>query len=176
MTTKNIALTAVMTAVTCVLAPISIPIGPVPITLTNFAIFLGLYILGTKGEMISYIAYMLIGLAGVPVFSGFTGGPGKIVGPTGGYVIGFVPTLLLAGIMMDKANGKIISDFLAMALGMVVCYTFGTLWLAYQGQMGFMQALLLGVIPFIPGDLIKIALAAFFGTRIRGQLHKAGLQ
>jgi len=175
MTTKTIALIAVMTAVTCVLAPLSIPIGPVPISLTNLAIYFGLYILGTKKETISYLVYMLIGLAGVPVFSGFTGGPGKLLGPTGGYIIGFVPMAILAGLVIDKTKGKLIPSLLAMVAGTAVCYVFGTVWLAYQGQMDFMKALFLGVIPFIPGDLIKMVLAAFFGLRIRKQLHKAGL-
>ena len=76
--TKTMALIAVMTALTCVLAPLSIPIGPVPISLTNLAIYFGLYILGMKLETISYIVYLLIGFVGVPVFSGFTGGAGKV--------------------------------------------------------------------------------------------------
>lgn len=175
MTTKTIALIAVMTAVTCVLAPLSIPIGPVPISLTNLAIYFGLYILGTKKETISYIVYMLIGLVGVPVFSGFTGGPGKLIGPTGGYIIGFVPMAILAGLVIEKTKGKPIPSFLAMVAGTAVCYALGTIWLAYQGQMDFMKALWAGVIPFIPGDLIKMILAAFFGPRIRKQLNKAGL-
>ncbi len=175
MTTKTIAMIAVMTAVTCVLAPLSIPIGPVPISLTNLAIYFGLYILGTRKETISYLVYMLIGLAGVPVFSGFTGGPGKLIGPTGGYIIGFVPMAILAGLVIDKTKGKLVPCLLAMVAGTAVCYVFGTIWLAYQGQMDFMKALFLGVIPFIPGDLIKMVLAAFFGPRIRKQLNKAGL-
>ncbi|MDE6434540.1 MAG: biotin transporter BioY [Lachnospiraceae bacterium] len=176
LTTKNIALIAVMTAVTCVLAPLSIPIGPVPISLTTVAIYFGLYILGTKRETISCIVYMLIGLAGLPVFSGFTGGPGKLIGPTGGYMMGFVPMAIIAGLVIDKTNGKFILDFLAMVAGTAVCYAFGTIWLAYQGQMDFTKALFLGVIPFIPGDLIKMVLAAFFGARIRNQLNRAGLR
>ena len=78
-----------MTAVICVLAPFSLPIGPVPISLTNLAIYFVLYMLGVKRGTISYLVYLLIGLVGVPVFSGFTSGPGKLFGPTGGYLIGY---------------------------------------------------------------------------------------
>lgn len=79
MSVKTIAVIGVLTAVTCILAPLSIPIGDVPISLTNLVIYFGLYILGTRRETVSYIVYLLIGLVGVPVFSGFTAGPAKNV-------------------------------------------------------------------------------------------------
>ena len=173
--TKTIALIAVMTAVACVLAPLSIPIGPVPISLTNFAIYFALYILGMKKGTISYVVYLAIGLVGVPVFSGFTGGPGKLIGPTGGYLIGFIPMAIIAGILIDKYNGKFVQSMIGMVVGTIVCYALGTVWLAYQAQMDFMAALWAGVIPFIPGDLIKMVLAAFFGPKIRKALNVAGL-
>ena len=88
--TYEITITALMTAVTCILAPMSIPIGPVPISFTNLAIYLSLYLLVWKKGTISYLIYLLIGLVGLPVFSGFTGGPAKLAGPTGGYIIGFI--------------------------------------------------------------------------------------
>lgn len=75
--TYEITMTALMAAVTCILAPLSIPIGPVPISFTNLAIYLSLYLLGWKRGTISYLVYLLIGLVGVPVFSGFTGGIGQ---------------------------------------------------------------------------------------------------
>ena len=75
-----------MAAVTCILAPLSVPIGPVPISLTNFAIYLSLYLLDWKKGTLSYLIYLLLGLVGLPVFSGFTGGLAKLAGPTGGYI------------------------------------------------------------------------------------------
>lgn len=174
-TTQTIALIAVMTAVTCVLAPLSLPIGPVPISLTNLAIYFALYILGMKKGIISYVAYLVIGLVGVPVFSGFTGGPGKLIGPTGGYLIGFIPMALIAGIFIDKFHGKFIQSMIGMVIGTIVCYALGTAWLAYQAQMDFAAALGAGVIPFIPGDLIKMVLAALLGPQIQKALNVAGL-
>lgn len=86
--TYAMVVTALMAAVTCILAPLSVPIGPVPISLTNFAIYLSLYLLDWKKGTLSYLIYLLLGLVGLPVFSGFTGGLAKLAGPTGGYIIG----------------------------------------------------------------------------------------
>ena len=152
--------TALMAAVTCILAPMSIPIGPVPISLTNLAIYLSLYLLGWKWGTVSYLVYVVIGAVGVPVFSGFTGGLGKLAGPTGGYIVGFVPMAVLAGLVIDRYRR---------------CYAFGTAWFCFVMDSTPMAALSLCVIPFIPGDLVKMALAMWVGPLIRGRLAKAGL-
>lgn len=125
--TYALAMTALMAAVTCVLAPMAIPIGPVPISLTNLAIYLSLYLLGWKWGTASYVVYMLIGMVGVPVFSGFTGGLGKLAGPTGGYIIGFVPMAVLAGLVIDHSRNRAV-QFVGMAAATAVCYAFGTAW------------------------------------------------
>ena len=104
--TYAITVTALMTAVTCILAPLSIPIGPVPISLTNLAIYISLYLLGWKRGTISYLIYLLIGLVGIPVFSGFTGGPAKLAGPTGGYIIGFIAMAIIIFIRSPGINGN----------------------------------------------------------------------
>ena len=87
-TTVNMVMMALFAAVTCVLAPLAVPIGPVPISLTNLVIYISLYVLGWKQGTITYIVYLLLGLAGLPVFSGFESGIGKFAGPTGGYLAG----------------------------------------------------------------------------------------
>ena len=102
--TYEITMTALMAAVTCILAPLSIPIGPVPISFTNLAIYLSLYLLGWKRGTISYLIYLLLGLVGLPVFSGFTGGPAKLAGPTGGYIIGFIVMAIIAGLVIDNCH------------------------------------------------------------------------
>lgn len=165
---------AVMTAVTCVLAPLSIPIGPVPISLTNFAIFLSLYVLDWKWATGSYLCYLVIGMVGMPVFSGFAGGLGKIVGPTGGYLVGFVPMAIVTGMILDRKPGRTV-QFLAMVLGTVICYVFGTAWFCWQSGTPLMAALSACVFPFIPGDLIKILVCMAFGPMLRKQLVKAKL-
>lgn len=91
LSTKTIALIGVMTAVICILGPLSVPLpfSPVPLSLTTFALYLAIYVLGTKMSLICYFLYLLIGFVGVPVFSSFSAGPAKLLGPTGGYLIGF---------------------------------------------------------------------------------------
>lgn len=173
--TYQMAVIGVMSAVICILGPLSIPIGVVPISFTNLAIYFTLYTLGMKKGTISYIIYMLIGFAGVPVFSNFSGGPSKLFGPTGGYIIGFIFMALIAGFFIDKFFDRWYLCFAGMVLGTAMCYVFGTAWLAYQANFSASAALAAGVIPFIPGDLAKILIAAFIGPQIRKSLIKAKL-
>ncbi|MCD8039549.1 MAG: biotin transporter BioY [Lachnospiraceae bacterium] len=174
--TKTLALIGVMTAVTCILGPLSIPlpISPVPISLTNLAIYFSLYVLGMKKGTVSYLIYLLIGFIGLPVFSSFTSGPAKLLGPTGGYLIGFIFMALIGGFVIDR-TGNVPVCFIGLVIATAVCYMFGTAWLAYQGGMTFYAALAAGVIPFIPGDLAKIVIAMLAGPQIRKRLRKAGL-
>lgn len=172
---REMALIAVMAAVTCVLGPLSVPIGVVPISFTNLAVYLAIYVLGCKRGTISYIVYLLIGLVGVPVFSSFTGGVGKLFGPTGGYLIGFIFMALICGWFIDKFDCKLVPSFVGMVLGTIVCYVFGTVWLAYQAGVSFYAALAAGVLPFIIGDLVKMVIAAVIGPQVRRQLARAGL-
>lgn len=153
---------------------LSIPIGEVPISFTNLVIYFTLYLLGWKRASVSYIVYMLIGMVGVPVFSGFAGGLGKLAGPTGGYIIGFLPMAVIAGLVIDHTHSRIL-QLLGMVLGTAVCYALGTAWFCFSTNTGVMAALWMCVIPFIVGDLVKMALAMTMGPMIRGRLEKAGL-
>ena len=173
-TLKTMVMIGVMTAITCILAPLSLPIGPVPISLTNLVIYFSLYLLGMKKASISYLIYLLIGLIGVPVFSGFSSGPSKLFGSTGGYLIGFIFMTLIAGWGVDKFWNKWYLCLLGMILGTIVCYGLGTIWLAQQMALTAKAALWAGVIPFIPGDLIKIGIAMVLGPQIKKRLIKAG--
>ena len=160
---------ALMTAVTCILAPLSIPIGPVPISLTNFAIYLSLYLLDWKKGTISYFIYLLLGFAGLPVFSGFTGGVAKLAGPTGGYIVGFIPMAIIAGFVIDHYKKRWL-QLVAMIVGTLVCYALGTVWFCFQANYTVSAALAVCVIPFIPADLIKMVLAMSIGPEIRKRL------
>lgn len=175
MSVKTIAVIGVLTAVTCILAPLSIPIGDVPISLTNLVIYFGLYILGTRRETVSYIVYLLIGLVGVPVFSGFTAGPAKMFGPTGGYLIGFIPLAVIAGFFIEKSGRKLVLSMIGMILGTAVCYIFGTVWYVLVMKTSVQAALTMCVYPFIVFDIIKMVLAAWIGPQIHGRLVQAGL-
>lgn len=173
--TRTMVMISLMAAVTCILGPLSlaIPISPVPITLTNLAVYFSIYVLGGKRGTISLLIYLLIGLVGVPVFSGFTGGPAKLLGPTGGYLIGFIFMAMICGLFIDRTENRIL-QLIGMCLGTAVCYLFGTAWLAKVAGMSFGAALSAGVIPFIPGDLAKIVLALIIGSTIRERLRQAG--
>lgn len=165
-------LTAVMTAVICVLGPMSLPIGPVPISLTNLAIYVTMYVLGTKRGTIAYCLYMLIGLVGVPVFSGFSGGPGKLFGPTGGYIIGFLPMAFVIGLFIDRYWKNRIACIAVMEAATWIPYLLGTAWLAYSAGMSFTAALAAGVTPFIMLDLIKMAIAGILGPELKTRLAR----
>ena len=174
---RQLAVIGLMTAVTCILGPLSLPLpfSPVPISLTNLAIYFAVYVLGTKKGALSYIIYLLIGLAGVPVFSAFTSGPGKLLGPTGGYLIGFLFMALISGLFIDRHPSGMIFHLAGMALGTAVCYLFGTVWLSIQASIPFSAALAAGVIPFLPADAAKIVIAMAAGAQVRRRLMRAGM-
>ena len=106
--TKFLTLTGLMTAVICIVGPLSLPLpaSPVPVTLTNFAIYIAVYVLGLKAGTVSCLIYLCLGAAGLPVFSALSGGIGKLAGPTGGYLIGFLFLALIQGALMRRFSGK----------------------------------------------------------------------
>ena len=169
-----LAMTAVMTAVTCVLAPMSIFIGEVPITLTNLVIYFSLYLLGWKRGSASVVVYILVGMVGMPVFSGFAGGLGKLVGATGGYIVGFVVMALIAGWVIDHTARRVL-HMGGMILGTLACYALGTAWYCFLTHNPLQAALWTCVIPFIPFDLAKMVAAAVLGPVLRERLVRAGL-
>ncbi len=175
MKVKTITTCALFAALMCILGPLSIPIGPVPISLTGLVIYSAVMILGTKPAAISYIIYLLLGIAGLPVFSGFQGGIAKLAGPTGGYLVGNLLMILVCGFIMEKSNRNVIITLLGMILGTAVNYFFGTAWFVILMECDIPYALGLCVWPFIPFDLVKMLIAVFLGKGIRSTLIKAGV-
>lgn len=167
-------MTALMSAVTCVLAPLAIPIGPVPVTLVNLVIYLSLYLLGGRLACFSCLVYVLLGLAGMPVFAGFTGGAGKLLGPTGGYILGYLVMSAISGVFVDRFGSRVLHG-VGMVLGSALCYGLGTIWYCISAQTNPAAALTLCVLPFIPGDAVKIGIALTLGPILRQRLDKAGL-
>lgn len=172
-TTRRLVLIAMVTAVTCILAPfaIPIPVSPVPISLTNLVLLISIYVLGWKDATISFLVYLLLGAAGLPVFSGFAGGLGKIAGPTGGYLVGFIFMTIIAGFFVGRFPDKRLLITAGIVLATAVTYIFGTAWLAYQMEIPFTAALSIGVIPYLPGDTAKIILAVITGPILRSRLN-----
>ena len=126
--------------------------------------------LHTVVERSSYILYLLLGICGLPVFSGFSGGIGKLAGPTGGYLAGFIFLILIAGFFMKIFPKKKTLTILGMVLGMAATYIFGTLWLAAQMELSFTAALSVGVLPYLLGDAVKIAAASIVGPILQNRL------
>lgn len=157
---------ALLTAVFCVLAPFTIylPFGPVGVTLGSFLAYLTGFLLGVKWSCISVFLYLCIGFAGIPVFSGYTAGAGVLFGPTGGFLLGYIPCGALVGLFSEKsiAGKKGLPGFLlGMISGTVVLYLTGTLWFlfVYGGASSPGEAIAACVLPFLPADMVKIIFA-----------------
>lgn len=171
---------ALMAALICIFAPMSVPIGPIPVSLTNLILYFAIFIIGTRGTLISFIVYLLIGMVGLPVFSGYSGGVAKLVGPTGGYLVGFIPMIIIMGICYKTFSDKgkamdITATMLGMIVGTIVVYALGTVWFVFQMECELGYALSVCVIPFIPFDLGKMVIANILGRRVRKILKAQGM-
>ena len=161
-----IVLVGVFVAIISICAWISIPMVPIPITLQILGVFITASILGAKLGTVSIIIYILLGAVGLPVFSNFTGGFGILLSPTGGFIIGFIFTALTVGIITSFKN-SILTNTLAMLLGLLLCYLFGTLWYCIYANVDFITAVLVCVVPFLIGDAVKIATASILVTKLK---------
>ena len=140
---------------------------PVPITLQTFAVFLSLLILGAKKGTASVIAYLLLGLVGLPVFSGFHSGLSALLSPTGGYVLGLFLICLIFAVLNKVFKGRF--KILSLITGLIICYLTGTLWyVIFTGEKSFFAVLTVTVLPFIIPDIIKLFLAYIIAKRIKG--------
>ena len=140
------------------MANIRIPLWPVPITMQTFGVFLIAFFFGSRKGFLAILAYVLAGLVGFSVFAGYKSGIAVFLGPTAGYIIGFLFMVLVVGLMIEKGYGRSKSSVLfCMLVGEVILYIFGLtgLWL-YLGNVSFIKVLMLGFVPFIIGDVLKI--------------------
>ena len=155
--TKFLSYCAFFAALTAVLSQISVPIGPVPINLALMAPVIGAALYGIKAGVLSQAVYILLGAVGLPVFAGFKGGLSVLLGPTGGYITGYLLCAAVVGFLTRKR--KTAARYItAAAAGTLICYFFGTLWFTYLQKTNFIAALSLCVFPFLPGDTVKIIL------------------
>lgn len=169
----SMTLMALMTALICVLSPLSIQLpGQVPISPAFAVIYLAVYLLGGVKGTICCALYLLIGLIGIPVFSGFGSGIGKLAGPTGGYLVGYIFLAAVCGAALYIGRGRIWVYIIGMALGGLAAYLFGSLWFMYSMQTSLKYTLSVCVYPFIPFDLAKIAAVAVLGPILKKQLRR----
>ncbi len=166
--TRDMTLIAVMAALICLAGPLTVAIGPIPLSLATFAVYLAGATLGAKRGTLAVALYMLIGAVGVPVFSGFSGGLQKLAGVTGGYLVGYLPCAWLTGLGAGGEEEKGIWRLPAMmALGTAALYALGTAWFMFLTKNPLGAALGMCVLPFLPGDAVKIAAATLLARPVR---------
>lgn len=169
-------LSALFAALTAVCSWISVPLPftPVPINLATLAVFMAGGILGPKYGLMAECVYVLCGFFGLPVFAGFRGGPSVLIGPTGGFIAGYLICALAAGILVEKIyksglNGtrRVILVILSLITGLFCCYALGMMWFMHLTGSGLLEGLMACVVPFLIGDSLKIALATVLIDRLR---------
>ncbi|MCM1008709.1 MAG: biotin transporter BioY [Ruminococcus flavefaciens] len=170
-TTKEMVLTAMLTAVMAVCSWISVP-AEIPFTLQTFAVFCAIGLLGGRNGLFSILVYILLGAIGIPVFAGPSGGIGIILGNTGGYIVGFIFIALICWLTEKLFGNGLIVRIISMLIGLAVLYAFGTAWFMFlytknTGDVSLIQVMKWCVTPFVIPDLLKLALAVVLTDRIK---------
>ena len=179
---RQMTLTALMCAVMCILCPVSVPVGPVPVSLGVFALFLTAFVLPPLQAVAACLMYLLLGAAGLPVFAGYQAGVMRVLGPTGGYLAGYLPLVWIASAGVRYAYRRyshvprILIQTAAMLAGLLLLYCLGTAWFVFSMEgMTVPASLAVCVFPFLPFDLLKIAAALVAGNALYSALLRTGL-
>ncbi len=169
MKNKKMVYCALMAAVLCVISPLSIPIGAVPISLATLGVMLAGALLGAQLGTLSVLIYLVLGWFGLPVFAGYSSGFTCLFGPTGGYMIGYLFLAFLTGFLYKK---KMLPYLVGSILvGELVLYLLGTIWFMFVAQTSLVSALTICVLPFIPGDIAKIVLVCLLLPQLEKVVH-----
>ena len=160
-------LAALFAALIAVGAFIAIPIGPVPIVMQNFFVLLTGLLLGPRWGLAACGVYLLAGGLGLPVFAGGTGGLGRFFGPTGGYLLAYLPAVFLTGYLSQNKKHPMVWDAIAMILASMVIYGLGVSWLKISTGMDWSKAVTVGMLPFLLGDVLKIVAAVVVARAAR---------
>ena len=165
--TKEMITVSLSAALICICSWIQVP-SAVPFTLQTFAVFLISAVLGAKKGAAATLVYLLLGAVGLPVFSGFQGGVGALLGATGGYAFGFIFAAVIVGLITDKYGISLLTGIFSGVAGIAVCYLIGTLWFAFvYGGGNPAGAISVCVLPFILPDAVKITLAMIIAKRVK---------
>ncbi len=170
--TRVLVLMSLFTALTAVCAQVVIPIGAVPVTLSLLPPLLCALLMRGEHAFLTMCTYILLGLCGVPVFSGFSGGAGKLLGVTGGYILGYLPCVAVITFSRQRWRESRWKKIMYMAMGVLTCYFVGTLWFMAIRHASPGEVLALCVLPFLPFDAVKILLAAWLSDRLRFPLKR----
>lgn len=168
-------ISALFASIIAIFAQITLPLPLVPITGQTLAIGLTVTILGMRYGTLSILLYILLGTIGLPVFSLMTGGIGILLGPTGGYIIGFLPTALVMGYYLERYGFTKKHAIIANVLGMLITLAIGTIWLKFGSQLTWSAAIIGGTLPFLLVGILKAVVAALAGIVIRERLVHAKL-
>lgn len=173
--TIDVVTVALAAALMCICSWIQIPFA-IPFTLQTFAVFFVALVLGAGKGFIATLIYIFLGIVGLPVFSGFQSGVGALLGPTGGYVIGFVICVLIVGAFADKKGLTLPFAAIYLAIGLAVCYIAGTLWYTLIYSDGdIFAAFSICALPFIVPDVIKVSLALIIAKKVSPIIKKISL-
>lgn len=167
---KMMIVSALFAAIIGIMAQLTIPLPLVPITGQTLAVGLAATILGSRYGTMSVLVYLMMGAVGIPVFSGMSSGLGVIFGPTGGFLIGFIPAAFIMGYYMERTSFTFAQAMVANIIGMFVTLIFGTVWLKFIAELSWTAAFMGGFAPFLIGGVIKAFLAAWAGILVRGRL------
>lgn len=168
-------ISALFAAIIGVLAQITIPLPLVPITGQTLAIGLAATILGAKYGTLSVLIYLCMGAIGLPVFAQMSGGLGILFGPTGGFLVGFIPTAFIIGYFLEKTSFTVKNAIIANIIGMLIALAFGTVWLKVIANLSWTAALAAGFLPFIIVGILKAILASWAGIVVRNRLESTNL-
>lgn len=171
---RDLTYSGLFAALIIVLGYVSVPLpfSPVPVTGQSLAIMLAGSILTTRQASLSVLTFLFLGIVGVPVFAGGTAGIGVILGPRGGYLIGFLAGAIVISLLKGKGNRLSLLAVTNVVGGIVVIYTFGVIWLSVVTGMGLNEAFVAGALPFIPGDIAKVVIATPLALVINERVGK----
>ena len=172
---RRMTVTALMTALLCIAGPMTLPVGPIPLSLGSLVVMLLGMILGAAGGLQCCGLYLLLGTLGLPVFAGFTGGVMALLGPTGGFLLGYLPLVLICG-WRKNADRSLWRNMAACIAGHLCLYLMGTLWYHTLTGCTAVAAISVCVLPFLPGDAVKIVAAVKLGPALHSRLRHAGAQ
>jgi biotin transport system substrate-specific component len=165
---KQMVYASLFGAMTAIGAFIVIPLQPVPITLQTFFTGLAGALLGGYAGALSQMVYLLLGVIGMPVFAGGRAGLGILLGPTGGYLIGFIAGAYVIGKMVEaRKEAGLVWIALSLAAGDLIIYSLGTLQLSLVAHLSLAKAILVGVVPFLAGELLKLVAASLVSVKLR---------
>lgn len=160
---RMMARASLMTALICLISPVAVPVGMANLTLQTLIVALAGYLLKPGAAVLSVAAYLLLGACGLPVFSGFTGGFGMLLGPTGGFLLSFP---VMAWLCARFSGGSRVKRIFAGLTGLLMVYLFGAAGLAWAAGMSYPQALAAGALPFVWKDVLSIVGAEWIGRRM----------